>query len=390
MLTPQGFKRKRYAEIVADMEFRAKELFGEDTNTSDKSPIGIFIRLVSWFLSLFAQDLENTYNNGIVDKSEGVNVDYHLKRIGSSRQKAFKSTGEITINGDDETFIGRGFIIETKTDIQFMTTDDAVISVGSATVPIEAVEAGVNGNVLSNTITEIVNPQVGVDSVTNLEPTSGGRNKQSDADAIKRYYDSLSRGGSSTVESIRATLLDVEGVRDAIVLENDTMDTVDGLPPKCIAPFVNGGNDQDVANAIMGQSKAGGIQSFGSTIAIYIDSLGNEKPVGFTRPDIVQIYVNAELETNSSFPVDGNQLVRNAIIKYIGGQDEDATEYNGLGLDQDVVFTKVISAIHSVSGIDDITLLEIGTDPFNIQTSGNITIQLQEIAETDFDKVVVL
>lgn len=387
MLTPRGFKRKRYADIVEEMSNRALDLFGEDTDISERSPIGIFIRISAWFMALFAQDLEDTYNNGIVDKSEGIAVDYHLKRQGNSRQPALQSSGELTIVGEPGTVVEQGFLVETPSGVQF-TIDTDVTLTGLDSVPITAVEAGANGNVPAGMISVVTNPLIGVNEVYNEEPTSGGRDRESDADAIARYYQSLSRGGSSTIESVRATLLNVDGVRDAIVLENDTNSEVDGVPPKSIAPFINGGTDEDIAIAIMRDSKAGGIQSYGTTIAYYTDTMGNEHPVGFTRPDLVDIYVEVELETGDQFPLDGFDQVRTAIIAYIGGQDEDAVEYDGLGLDQDVIYTRIISAIYTVPGVDDVTGLLIGTDPGSLSES-NIEINLQEIAVTDWEKVVV-
>jgi len=165
------------------------------------------------------------------------------------------------------------------------------------------------------------------------------------------------------------------------------MNEVNGIPPKSIAPFIFGGDDQEIANTIF-LMKPGGIRSYGTTEIPVTDSRGEQHIIGFTRPNTIHIYVHVELKTDGNFPLDGYEQVRTKIIEYIGGYDEDATEYNGLGLGEDVIYTKIIAAIQQVTGIVDIPVLLVDTQSPPTKT-GNIEIALDEVAQTDFEKVSV-
>ncbi|KAB8139257.1 hypothetical protein F9U64_01135 [Gracilibacillus oryzae] len=376
LLDERGFKRKRYADIIASMEQRAREKFGEDVNLSERQFLGILIRVVAWFMSLFAQDLESAYNAGFVETSEGVALDRNAKRQGATRQQALFARGLLTITGEDNTVINSGFLVETARKIQFQTTETATIVNGSVNVPIRALERGVDGNVEANSITDIVTPRVGVNSVTNSEATSGGREKETDL-AFKRRLDRTKKAENRLVFQ----LLNVEGVIDAFLYENVTMEELNGLPKKSIEPLVWGGNDQEVAQTIL-RYKAGGMQSFGETYVEVTDSKQQPQMIGFTRPEEVDVYVNATITGNVDL-----DAVRTKIIEYIGGRDEDGTEYDGLGINDNVIIFQVATHAGTVAGVED-AVIQVSIDGIDYN-SNNIVINRKQRAVTDWEKVVV-
>ncbi|MFT9493428.1 baseplate J/gp47 family protein [Anaerosolibacter sp.] len=388
-LTPQGFKRKTYEIVIQDMETRARALFGENVNLTVRSPLGIFIRIIAWFHGILWQLAEQVYNSAYVDTAEGVQLDYVGKYIGIRRNQAVKATGEIQITGDAGTVIPIGFIAETTTGIQFSTVTEGIIGVGgTVTLAIQAVTSGKNGNVSAGTITEIVTPTTGVESVMNLADITGGQDVESDENFRDRYSISVSRGGSSTGDSIRAKLLDdVPGVRAALVIENDTnaIDS-DGRPPKCIECVLLGGSDEDIAKAIL-NSKAAGIQAYGSTTVVIQDSSGNNQNIGFSYAEQQLIYANVIITSNAQYPSNGDDQVKLAVIKYIGGTDDEGNVYTGLSMGEDVIYHKIIAEIYKVPGVEDVTL-EIGIDGISYNQA-NISIPQTEVAETNSTIVVV-
>lgn len=380
MLTPQGFKRKRYAEIFESLERRAKEELGEDKNTSQRSFLGIILRLVAWFLSLFAQDLEDTYNANFADTAEGVALDRNAKRQGAERQRALRAIGEITIEGAAGVRVASGFVVGTIEDIRFQTTRDVRLnSDGVAIAPIQAIDPGSAGNAPAGSITEIINPQVGVDSVVNLLPTSGGRERESDT-ALRQRLDRTKKGDNQ----LTYNLLNVEGVRDVYLDSNEEIVEVDGLPPKSVAPVVWGGDEQEVVETIF-RYKGAGIQSFGDIYVDVVDSKQRTHPIGYSRPIEVPIYVRATLTVNSDF----NSLTeaRSVIIEYIGGRDEDGTEYDGLGINSDVIAFRAAMAVGELEGVEDVDI-QLSTDGETFSYS-NIPISRKELSVTDWEKVVV-
>ncbi|WP_051590445.1 hypothetical protein [Exiguobacterium antarcticum] len=232
----------------------------------------------------------------------------------------------------------------------------------------------------------IIKPDLDIYSVTNPEAIINGENVETDAELRERYAASLSTGGASTLEALRASILRVAQVKTVLIEENDTLSELNGVPGKSFSALVYGGNDIDIAQAIY-KTKPAGIQSYGSVQVTIADSLGNDHLIGFERAEEVPVYANITLTTNEFFPIEGLDKVRTNIIKYIGGLDEDETVYNGLALGEDVIYTKLISAVHAVGGIEDVTV-QLGTvaDPTG---TTNIAVSNRQVAVTDFGKVIV-
>ena len=386
-LKEYGFVRKQYNDIVETMNENARNLFGENVNLASRSPIGIFIRVMAWSMSLVWQLAEKVYYSAFIETAEGVNLDYAAKYIALSRNPATRSTGVVKFTGDNDTIIAQGFVLATNDGIEFETTEEVTIVAGEAEAEIIAAGLGISGNVSSGRITEIVNPAFGVDTVTNDAATSGGSDVETDVDFRLRYFSSLARGGSSTIDSIRATLLDVDNVRSALVIENNT-EVVDGegRPPKSIECYLLSGNSVEIAQAIL-DSKAAGIRSFGTVTEIVKDKAGNDQSISFSYATEVDIYVDVNITAGDEYPANGDEQVRTKILQYIGGLDEDGNVFAGLNMNEDVIYTRMIKQIYQVPGVEDLTL-EIGTDPMALSTD-NIAIGVNQVAESEYTKVVV-
>lgn len=385
-ITKDGFRRKDYNNILSSMESKSRELFGESVNLSERSPLGMFIQNIAWELKDIWQVAEDTYNSGYVDTAEGISQDSVGKYIAITRNVAQQATGIITVTGDKDTLIPTGFKISTEaTELTFEILESKVIE-GSGTVdiPIIAVLPGLEGNVPANTITRIVNPISGVKTVTNIDTTRDGTNTETDADFRERYYRSISRGGSSTRESVEAALLDMDNVTDAFVEENETMEFAGDIPPKALAPYVFGGVDEDIAQVIL-SSKAGGIRSYGTTEILAKDSKGIEHTIGFTRPTVKDIYIKLIVTKGSGYI--GDLEVKRAVLSYVGGQGEEGITYKGVSLGEPVIISRIIGRT-SLQGVEDISV-ELSLDGVTYSTS-NIAIDTKEIARTDIDKVVIL
>lgn len=389
-VTDTGFKRKTREEIVDSMQQTAKNLFGEDINLNDNSPLGKFIDTISYQVALAWQGQEGVYNSAFVNEAEGQALDLVCKYIGIQRKSPSAASGYVTFNGDEGTFIEEGFLVETDTDdpIQFKTIEsDFIDSSGSLDLLVEAVEKGVDGNVSSGTITSITNPISGLDSINNSNDFTGGQDREPDYALRERYKESVSNAGASTIDSIRASIYQQPDVRSVYIRENNTDEVdSDGLPPKSIGPVVLGGIEDDIAQAIL-DTKAAGIRSFGDISTTVEDNVGGSHLIEFSRPNKVNIYVDVTLDTNPAFPENGSQLVETEVIKYIGGTTADGNTLAGLNVGEDVIDKQLIKSIMNITGIDDFEFA-FGTSD-NPTNTDDITIGEIEIAETSPDYVDV-
>jgi uncharacterized phage protein gp47/JayE len=388
VLTPQGFKRKRYEDWFAELEAKAKELWGANVNLSDRSNLGKFVKLLAYVAAEKSELAEDVYNSAFKDTAEGVSLQHVGKYIGISKLLGNKAEVTLVFQVDPGVSIPAGVVASTVDGIEFVTEEAGTESGGIVRVKAKARVPGASGNVPAGTITQIVTPRPGVLSVANPEPSKNGRDEETEPQFRERYDKSVAKGGSSTIESIRAALLELPGVKDADVDENEDLNTNErGIPGKSIAPFVYGGDDVEIAQTIF-STKTGGIRSWGSIQIPVVDSMGKQHIIGFSRPIEVPVWVRITLTRNATYPADGDAQVRKEVIKYIGGRDTDGTEYDGLDMGSEVVLYKVIAAAGSVPGIDDL-VVELSTDGTNYSIS-NIPIDTTSIATTTADKVVIV
>ena len=384
-VTERGFHRPTYVELLDAVEYKARELFGNKANLTVRSPLGAFLRIFAWMLNILFSLMEETYNSRFVDTAVGTSL-YNLgKAIGLSLLPAQKASGYVTFTGTPGTAIPTGFLVRTVAGLQYaVLTDGRIGTDGSVTLPVQAVETGADYNVEAGRVNQITNPLDGVDSCTNQGVIDGGQDRETDEEFRDRYAQSVDYAGGVNADAIAGEILqNVESVYSAICYENDT-DEVDvlGLPPHSIEAVVYGGLDQDVAKAIY-RRKAGGIQTHGSTSIPVVAASGQSININFSRPTPVPVYVKVHiLETGSDYPLNGADLVKAAIINYIGG-----AAYGGLPIGRDVVYMDLPGVIKTVSGVVDFEL-SIGKDSSSYGTE-NIQIDTREKAVTDEGKVTV-
>lgn len=235
-----------------------------------------------------------------------------------------------------------------------------------------AVEVGVI-NQDANTINEIVTPVLGWDSVTNPLSASPGRLVETDEELRLRFRNTKLERSSNILDSLYSALLNVDGVEELAIYENDT-DITDsnGVLPHSFLPVILGGSSQIIAETIW-QNKPMGIASQGNTVVPITDSQGFLHNIGFERPTPVTIYIDMVLSLNPEapvqFPSDGADQIRAAIQAY-------ASENFGVG--KDVVFSRLFTPINTIPG-HQIDSLFIGTTPSPVGTS-NLVIDFADIS----------
>lgn len=387
MLDSTGFKRLRFEDLFAQMEDKAKETFGDTINTTVRSPLGIILRIFAWFLAILWSTAEDVYNSGFIPTATGNNLDRLGPQVGITRTLAQWATGELTIMGTSGYVVPAGFRVATASGVVFETLTDVTLIGGTGTVAIEALESGSSGNWDSGMVTVVVNPVPEVSGVTNINPTTGGREKETDAEFRNRFDQSVAGGGAASVDALRGALLRLPAVRAASVIENTSMSPdSEGRPSKSFQAYVLGGDNQDIANTIF-STKSGGIEPYGD-ISVEVKDLGDQThTVKFSRAAEVSIKISVDITKGDDYPADGDELVRNALIRYIGGTDASGSYYNGLNMGATVVYTRLIRALDSVPGIIDV-ILDVGKDSSGMG-SGNVDIQPYEVAQTRSAEIAV-
>lgn len=218
-------------------------------------------------------------------------------------------------------------------------------------------------------LTNIVTPVPGLDSIVNIIDGVIGRNIETDTEYRQRRNESLQIAGSATIEAIRSELLQTIGVNQALVFENTTFVTdVNGLPGKSFACYVDGGDEQNIADAIFA-SKPAGIESFGTITKTVTDSQGFNHSIEFSRPIDKNIWIELDISTGPTFIATAADI-QAAIVAY----------GNNLGIGKDViVIPNLVCALDSFEGITDV-VIRIGFAPAPL-LDNNLVIAPQEISK---------
>lgn len=382
-------------EVLAVLMDNAIDVFGPDINDDEEAAIRLLYIPVARLLADSQNDLRQVLNSSQLEYAEGRALELLTALIGVRRRPATKATGTATFSranpaGIDYT-IPRGTKIQTDSvdPIRFETTAAVTLVAGDTSVsdvPIESVSAGVRTNVGANSLIVMTDPPTGIESVTNLAQTTGGTDAEDDNDLRSRTKSELSDGMRGTARGIRNQLVKMPTVKSVWLYINDG-ETVDpaGIPPQHTECVVEGGADQEVGQTIWDSKGAGdGTHGGAHGVAVTVQAdIGNGQthPVSFSRPNIVQIYADIEISTNEYY--EGDSEIRDAIVEYIGGTiTSGATEDGNLRINEDVIYTKVLSAIHSVNGVEDILSLTIGKSSSPTGT-GNVSLGNTEIATAD-------
>jgi len=332
-VTDTGFKRKEFSTLVKELEDRARQLFGENVNLG-RTFEGFLIRLYAFAIAAVWKSLEGSFFGLFPSSALGILLERILILGGVKRKAASRSLVLLTVTGvDDSPITGAtdtttGDLFQTAQSIIFEALQNAVVANGVASFNARAAEGfeGIIGNVSAESIVQIVNPIAGINTVTNDDtPFSLGTEKEGAIELRSRFFRGASGGGSSQ-PGIEALLeQEVEGVTRATVIVNNSLIARDGLQPKSVEAIVQGGLDQEVADAyfglLNGAGHAAGIEPIGNTLVIVTDQKGNQFPISITRAVERQIFVSVNVVKGAKFKDDQINDIKTELVQHIGGDD---------------------------------------------------------------------
>lgn len=351
-LNRDGFKRKKYSDVVESLRARSVDIFGESINLNDNSFLGMLINVVAWAISLIWELAEKVYFNKFVDYADGNNLDLATRNNGITRRAAEKAKGVATFDG----VVPVGFLVKINGTL-FETIESGTV------VKIRALEGGIDGNIPTGATYEIVTPISNVNSFTSTE-TTAGRNVEADAELRTRFFASLASAGASTLDSIISALLRTEGVKAATVEEIE-----EGGYYKGIRPIVLGGSVDNIAQTIFNY-KAFGIKTIGVSNGTALADNGDSFTINFDYATSKNIAISITVTTDNSYDLNGDQLVKDEINNYI----------NSLSMGDDVIYSKVIISAFKVVGVIDVDVTLDGG-------KSNVVVAFDEVATAD---VVIL
>lgn len=251
---------------------------------------------------------------------------YFIDRIA-----AIGTTVTATCTGLVGTAIPANSIAQDESGYLYYSLADAVIPAsGSVDVVFQNQAAGPIACPIGalNTIYRAIQ---GWSGITN--PTAGvlGNEVESRANFEYRRKQSVAGNSNNQLGAVYANVLDVNGVTDAYVTQNNTGTAVEkgftdySLLPHSLYVCAYGGSAADIANAILKKLPPGPSMN-GNTSYTVVDDANYVQPypqyeIKWQTPAAVSVYFKVELAENNSLPGDIVNRVQSAVLSAFNGED---------------------------------------------------------------------
>ena len=248
---------------------------------------------------------------------EGIEIDEQLANspFFFKRKQESQATVKIELIGGVNVTLETGdVIVEANDGTRYTLSENGTLN-DKTTFEFTCDTAGEQGNKEVGSIIKLVKVVNGVYDFKQNEIAAGGQEQESDNDYIERWF--LSRNESEwNLDGIRAEVLKQEGVKSVYADENKTMQVDSkGLEPKSIVLIVDGGRNEDIANAIW-KKKDQAIQMNGDTIVTVKDNQGTDREIRFYRPKKREVQVKIEFQKADGVNILEENL-RNIVKEYI-------------------------------------------------------------------------
>ena len=182
--------------------------------------------------------------------------------------------------------------------------------------------------------------------------------EEEDGALRRRRETSTEAGAVHMFVAMQSSVLGVTGVTDLLIIENTT-GSVDalGLPAHSFRAVVEGGDDDEIAQAIWDKHPSG-IAWSGAESGTAVDSNGSNHTVNFGRPVYVPIHIAIVLSLQAGFPAGGDALMKQAIVDYNAGdlplagdaEDADPAFHPKTSIGDDAGYSPQYIPINSIPG----------------------------------------
>jgi uncharacterized phage protein gp47/JayE len=378
-LSSTGFVLQTLADRLTALNTALQGIFGSninlDPNSIDGETIGIFAEAVA-NEDLLAQAVYQSFDPA---QATGAALSRLVTLNGITRNLGSYSLAEVTIGGTSGRVIPEGSLVgPSDSSSTWATLDEVTIGTGG-TVDVE-VQCTTDGAVAAaaGTLTTILTPVYGWLTVTNASAATEGSATESDEELRARRSQSTATPSQSVIDGIYGAILEVSGVTNAVLYENDS-EAVDanGLPAHSMNLVVSGGTAAAIGKVLWLKRSAGSTQ-VGAQSVVIDDSQGNPHTMKFDRPAAVEIYVVINGTALSGYPSDGAAQIQAAIVAWAA---------DNLSIGDDVIQSELYTPVNSVTG-SSITSIFIGIAAAPNSTA-NVAIAFNAIAEFDASRITV-
>ncbi|MGL4388429.1 MAG: baseplate J/gp47 family protein [Brevinema sp.] len=168
---------KSLEELLSEIMIKVKQKIPQITNFKTGGVLRLFIEVVALFLSRIYDEIKGLLPQLFIHTSTDSYLDQHAEQLGLKRHQATTTFGKLTLYRDkanNNITIPADKIFSTAVNskgstYRFKSINETIFPEDSKEIEIDIIaeDIGSNYNVFENTITEIVTPISGIDSVNN-------------------------------------------------------------------------------------------------------------------------------------------------------------------------------------------------------------------------------
>ncbi len=219
-------------------------------------------------------------------------------------------------------------------------------------------------------------------------PADGGRVAESDESVKARYLLELFNFAGGSPNALLSRLRRINGVRRVKLFINREAETDGhGQPGKTVEAVLEGGDGPTIAGELF--DSMGPTSDFvGNREFSVTDISGQVHPIKFSRFVEVPLYLTVRLRTSGTFPGNGRTLVKEELLRELGGFDGAGQEFVGrVEAGQRIWTSNLDAACHRVSGVE-MAGVRVGRTPTDRKTD-YLDLARDEVPATHPDLITV-
>lgn len=330
------FSIKRYPILKSDIE---NWIIANQDKISDFNEGSV----ISSEIEAFSLVMEELYIKNRVGFSKQL-PDVAFYAFNFSKEGEQKASGSVVFSRtgtSGQIDIPTGTLISTSAGLKFETTADGSIQEGqsqSQSIPIQAYKAGKDYNVPANTITVIITPIVGVETVNNPTSTTGGQDEETNAEFLKRFKEFIEGLGKSNTTGLKTGAKSVTGVRSASIIEHfPPVDTYN------LTVYI----DDGAGNAS---------QELIDAVEDVLIGEGTEEDPGYKGGGIkLRVLAPTKVTINVTVDITDDGTLSQSMIKY-NVEQAITNHINKLEIGDDVILNKIRAVIMNEPAVTDISI----------------------------------
>lgn len=317
---PNGISAPDYADIFRQLQNAFWSIYGTDADLDADSQDGQLIGVFAQAIYDANQLAIATYNAYSPSTAQGAGLASIVKINGLTKQVPSNSEAVVTISGQTGRVINGGVVgdslkLNTQWELPGTVTipDSGTIDVTATCTQPGAVTAA------AGSLTVILTPTLGWQSVTNAAEAAPGQPVESDAALRSRQSQSTALPALAITEAMYAALAAVPAVSRLQIYENpgDVPDD-DGIPEHSISVVVLGGDVQTIANTIA-LSKTPGTGTYGSISELVIDQNGAPSTINFYELAIVSLSVHVTIKALPGYNSAIGDALKASVVAFLNG-----------------------------------------------------------------------